>query len=212
MTDGAVEPTVEELLAAAAVATEANAAPKAKKPRTPKLDAEGNAVVKPPRAPKLYAQVNADGTPILDEAGNPVMGEGKPTKAPKEAKLYPQAAEDGTPALFDTGEPVMGPYLTRYKEPKAAKAPRLDADGNPIVRQSNVFPLDAKLFKVEGKGTGYREGSKRKQNFDLIPAEGITVGDYYAAGGGKSVVHTFAVWYVNEDESVRIEVGEPAAE
>ena len=206
MTDGAVELTVEELLAQAAVATEANAAPKAKKPRTPKLDAEGNAVVKPPRAPKLYAQVNADGTPILDEAGNPVMGEGKPTKAPKEAKLYPQAAEDGTPALFDTGEPVLGPYLTRYKAPKAAKAPRLDADGNPIVRQSNVFAPSSTLDKVEGKGTGYRDGSKRKQFFDLV-TPGITVEQFYAAGGGKAVAHTYLVWYVNEDQSVTLTAG-----
>lgn len=185
MTEGA-EKSVEELLAEAAQVTEAATPPKSgRKPRTPKVDAEGNPVEKAEKAPR----------------------------APKEpAKTYPQANEDGTPALDADGNPVMGPYKTRYKEPKAPKAPRLDADGNPITRQSNVFPLDAKVFKVEGKGAGYREGSKRKANFDLIPEGGCTVAEYYEKGGGKSVVHTFLVWYINEDQSVRIEVGEPVAE
>lgn len=177
MTEGA-EKSVEELLAEAAQATEAAQAPKAKRaPRTPKLDAEGNEVPKAEKAPR----------------------------APKaDAKTYPQANEDGTPALDAEGNPVMGPYKTRYKEPKAPKAPRLDADGNPIARQSNVFLTDQVLNKVEGKGAGYREGSKRKQFFDLI-TPGITVGQYYEAAGGKSVGHTYLVWYINEDQSVSIE-------
>lgn len=196
MTEGA-EKSVEELLEEAAVATAAATPPKAKKPRTPKTDA-GTA------EPKQYAQLNEDGTRQLDDEGNPVMGPNKPAKAKKEGKIYPQANPDGTEAKNEDGTSVMGPYATRYKAPKAPKAPRLDADGNPIVRVSNVFLGSQVLNKVEGKGAGYREGSKRKSFFDLV-TPGITVEGYYAAAGGKSVGHTYLVWYINEDQSVSIE-------
>lgn len=210
MSEGA-EKSVEELLAEAAQVTEANSAPKAKKARTPKGDAGADAKPAKEKAPaKTYPVLDAEGNAVLDEQGNPVTTTEKPAKAKKEGKLYPQANEDGTAKLDEDGNAVQGPYATRFKEPKAPKAPRLDAEGNPIVRQSNVFALEARLNKVEGKGAGYREGSKRKANFDLIPEGGITVAEYYEAGGGKAVVHTFLVWYVNEDQSVSVTTGESA--
>lgn len=209
MTEGA-EKTVEQLLEEAAKVTEANTPPKPKKTRTPKADADG-ATPKPakiPKAAKTYPVLDAEGNPVLDAEGNATTTTVKPAKAAKPGKLYPQAAEDGTLATEEDGvTPLMGPYATRFKAPKAPKAPKLDADGNPIVRQSNIFALTSTLDKVEGKGAGYRDGSKRKQFFDLV-TPGITVEQYYAAAGGKSVGHTYLVWYVNEDQSVGITTGD----
>lgn len=79
--------SVEDILAAAATATEA-AAP-TKKERKPKAPAEGSGEPgqgqKEPKAPKvktpkLYPQWNDDGTPMLDAEGNRVMSETKMAK------------------------------------------------------------------------------------------------------------------------------------
>lgn len=121
--------------------------------------------------------------------------EPKAAKEPKAPKLYPQANEDGTQKFEEDGTtPVLGPKETAFKAPKAPRGPR----------GSNVFLDTQVLNKVEGKGAGYRDGSKRKQFFDLI-TPGITVGEYYAAAGGKSVGHTYLVWYISGDQSVSIE-------
>lgn len=132
------------------------------------------------------------------EGGAATAPEAKEPKAPKEkkpAKTYPQANEDGTQKFEEDGvTPVMGPKETAFKAPKAPRGPR----------GSNVYLDTQKLTKVEGKGTGYRDGSKRKAFFDLI-TPGITVAEYYAAAGGKSVGHTYLVWYISGDQSVSIE-------
>lgn len=121
--------------------------------------------------------------------------EPKAKKEPKAPKQYPQANEDGTQKFEEDGvTPVLGPKETAFKEPKAPRGPR----------GSNVFLDTQVLNKVEGKGSNYREGSKRKQFFDLV-TPGITVADYYAAAGGKSVGHTYLVWYISGDQSVSIE-------
>lgn len=121
--------------------------------------------------------------------------EPKTPKEPKVPKQYPQANEDGTQKFEEDGTtPVLGPKETAFKAPKAPRGPR----------GSNVFLDTQVLNKVEGKGTGYRDGSKRKAFFDLV-TPGITVADYYAAAGGKSVGHTYLVWYISGDQSVSIE-------
>lgn len=121
--------------------------------------------------------------------------EPKAKKEPKAPKQYPQANEDGTQKFEEDGTtPVLGPKETAFKAPKAARGPR----------GSNVFLDTQVLNKVEGKGADYREGSKRKEFFDLI-TPGITVAEYYAAAGGKSVGHTYLVWYISGDKSVSIE-------
>lgn len=119
----------------------------------------------------------------------------KAPKEPKAPKTYPQANEDGTQKFEEDGTtPVMGPKETAFKAPRKSGG----------TRGSNVFLGTQKLNKVEGKGAGYREGSKRKQFFDLV-TPGITVDEYYAAAGGKSVGHTYLVWYITGDQSVTIE-------
>lgn len=132
------------------------------------------------------------------EGGTAAPKAAKETKAPKESKApkqYPQANEDGTQKFEEDGTtPVLGPKETAFKAPKAPRGPR----------GSNVFLGQQVLNKVEGKGAGYRDGSKRKQFFDLI-TPGITVDEYYAASGGKSVGHTYLVWYIGSDGSVSIE-------
>lgn len=132
----------------------------------------------------------------LDSAEKPAK-EPKAPEEPKAPKTYPQANEDGTQKFEEDGTtPVMGPKETAFKAPKAKR------EGGP--RGSNVYLESQVLNKVEGKGAGYRDGSKRKEFFDLI-TPGITVADYYAAAGGKSVGHTYLVWYINGDQSVSIE-------
>ena len=78
--------------------------------------------------------------PKLDAEGQPVVRAVRTPKEPKPPKLYPQWNEDGTPLLDFEGQQVM--LETRMKKPKAPKAPRLDADGNPIVGHSRVVPTD----------------------------------------------------------------------
>lgn len=129
-----------------------------------------------------------------DAATPKAAKEPKAQKEPKAHKLYPQANEDGTQKFEEDGvTAVMGPKETAFKAPKAPRGPR----------GSNVFLDSQVLNKVEGKGTGYRDGSKRKEFFDLI-TPGITVAEYYAAAGGKSVGHTYLVWYIGTDGSVSI--------
>ena len=55
-------------------AGESTLAAPAKRVRAPKLDAEGNAIVKAPKAPKMYPQYNEDGSVQTNEDGTPVMG------------------------------------------------------------------------------------------------------------------------------------------
>ncbi len=94
------------------------------------------------------------------------------------------------------------------KAPKERKprAPKLDADGNPIPpkpRQSNVFLESQVLTLNPEKTVSYREGTKRHDFYKLIK-DGMTVGEYYKAAGGKSVGHTYLVWYITADKSVLI--------
>lgn len=144
-----------------------------------------------PPAKKERVKKSLDGAAAEPKAPK----EPKAKKEPKAPKQYPQANEDGTQKFEEDGvTPVLGPKETAFKAPKAPRGPR----------GSNVF-LDAQVLnKVEGKGTGYRDGSKRKHFFDLI-TPGITVADYYEAAGGKSVGHTYLVWYIGVDKSVSIE-------
>ena len=63
-----------------------------KRVRKPKLDAEGQPIVKLAKEPKLWPQYNEDGSPLLDEAGEPVLGTTRMAK-PKVQRLD----EDGNP-------------------------------------------------------------------------------------------------------------------
>ena len=135
--------------------------------------------------------------PKLDAEGNPVV------KAPKEPKQYPVWNEDGTQATDENGELLFS--TERTKKPKAPKQPRLDADGNPIVRRSNVF-LDEQVIRRTEKydSAKARPDSKRGQMLAALE-DGITVGQFYEKMGGKSVAHTFLVFFVNEWEVVVVE-------
>ena len=74
--------------------------------------------------------------PKLDAEGQPIVKAVRTPKEPKPPKLWPQWNEDGSPLLDSEGQQVM--LETRMKKPKAPKAPRLDADGNPIARSRVV--------------------------------------------------------------------------
>jgi len=141
--------------------------------------------------------------PKLDAEGQPVVRAVRTPKEPKPPKLYPQWNEDGTPLLDSEGQQVM--LETRMKKPKAPKAPRLDADGNPIARRSNVYLDDQVIRRTEKAETfKAREDSKRGQMF-AAAVDGITVGEFYEKMGGRAVAHTFLVWFVNEAQVVTVE-------
>jgi hypothetical protein len=131
-------------------------------------------------------------------------GDGEaPQAAPKEPrvrkakgpKMVQATNEDGSLKFEEDGTtPVM------VEAPKAAKkerAPRVDADGNPLPRRANVFLDSQVIHRTElGKTVKYREGSDRQNMFDLMQ-DGITVGEFYAAAGGKAASHRFLVHQVN---------------
>ena len=124
----------------------------------------------------------------------------KEPKAPKEPKVKKEKPmvqatnEDGTPKFEEDGvTPVMVPAPKTKKE----RVPRVDADGNPLPRASNVFLDTQVIHRTEhGKTVKYREGSDRQAMFDLMQ-DGITVGAFYAAAGGKGKSHRFLVHQVN---------------
>lgn len=176
---------------------------------TPKLHADGSRVYGPEKAKKvkpakekkvkLYAQLNEDGTPQLDDEGKPVMGETKPVKPKKEKVVKePEYArgEDGEFLLDEEGNKIPV---------RAARTPRLGPDGKPLPRSINNYGENHVLKLTDlGLKTQYRADSKRGQIFASI-RDGMTVKEFYEANGGKSVSHTFLVWYVNEAKVVEVE-------
>jgi len=154
-----------------------------KRVRKPKLDAEGQPIVKLAKEPKLWPQYNEDGSPLLDEAGEPVLGTTRMAK-PKVAKLYPQYAEDGSPLLDEAGEPVLG--TTRMAKPKVQ---RLDEDGNPIAR-ARVVPSDVEAVLVvnAAKIAGYK--GARADNAKMLE-DGMTLGAFLEAGGDKGFLRFY---------------------
>jgi hypothetical protein len=171
--ENAAEQVSEEVLA-----VEAEAVAPVKRERKPKLDADGNPVVKAVRAPKE-------------------------PKEPKAPKLYPQWNEDGSPLLDSEGNQVM--LETRMKKPKAPRAPRVDADGNPIERRVVAYRDDQVIRRTEkGQSFSPRPDSKRGQMF-AAASDGKTIGEFYAEMGGKSVAHTFIVWFDKVAEVVTVE-------
>jgi hypothetical protein len=151
---------------------------------------------------KSYPQFNEDGTPVLDADGKEVWGPEKSAhkkaKAPRVRKpkvIEYQLDEAGNQVLDEEGNPIPV---------KKVRAPRLDADGNPIPRQSNVY-LDSQVIRLSITNIpNYRAGTKRGDIFASIK-DGMTVGEFYEKNGGKSVSHTFLVWYVNEAKVVDVE-------
>jgi len=154
-------------------------------------------------AEEAVAPKKRERKPKLDAEGNPVVRAVRAPKEPKAPKLYPQWNEDGSPLLDSEGEQVM--LETRMKKPKAPKAPRLDADGNPITRRINVYLEEQVIRRTEkAEEFKARPESKRGQMF-CAATDGKTVGEFYAEMGGKAAAHTFLVWFVNEAEVITIE-------
>lgn len=133
------------------------------------------------------------------DADGQVLEMPKKEKKPKEPKSYPQWNEDGTPMLDENGERVMGPE--KMKKPKVAKQPKLDENGNPIPRRERTVMLDSQVLIVTDAGreasAKFREGTKRRANFDAI-TPGITVGEYFEKTGGRKETATFLIWYIGQ--------------
>ncbi len=183
---------------------------------TPQLNDDGTPVmgatkakrvrVKAATAPKaqkavkpVVYELNEDGSQKLDEAGNPIPIK-KAVKAPKVIQY--QLDADGNQILDEAGNPIP---VT-----KAPRQPKLDADGNPIPRASNVY-LDSQIILRTELADKFapRADSKRGQMF-AAATNGLTVGEFYAATGGKAVSHTFLIWFVNEAKVLEIGVATDA--
>jgi hypothetical protein len=154
-------------------------------------------------AEEAVAPKKRERKPKLDAEGQPIVKAVKTPKPPKAPKLYPQWNEDGSPLMDSEGQQVM--LETRMKKPKAPKAPRLDADGNPIARRTNVYLETQIIRRTEkAEEFKARPESKRGQMF-CAASDGKTVGEFYAEMGGKAAAHTFLVWFVNEAQVVTVE-------
>lgn len=172
---------------------------------TPVLDADGKQVwgleksdytsktpkTKRVRKPKYL--LNEDGTPVLDEEGNPVP---VPKKVREPKVVEYQKDEDGNFILDEEGNQIPV---------KKTRAPRLDADGNPIPKLNNTF-LDSQVIHRTEKGltAKYREGSDRQNMFDAMQ-DGVTVGEFYEARGGKAKSHRFLVHQLNVLQTITID-------
>lgn len=130
--------------------------------------------------------------PKLDAEGNPVVKAVRTPKEPKPAKLYPQWNEDGTPLLDDAGEQVM--LETKMKKPKAAKAsaPRKTAVVYTIngVATSLKDLVDAAIAIVGDIGS--RDGSKRAERVKAFEGAN-TVAEVFAAGGVAKDINRLAM-------------------
>jgi len=130
--------------------------------------------------------------PKLDAEGNPVVKAVRSPKEPKAPKLYPQYNEDGTPMLDEAGEPVMG--TERMKKPKAVKAstPRKTAVVYTINGAvTSVKDLMDATITITGD-IGSRDGSKRAERVKAFDGAG-TVAEVFAAGGVAKDLNRLAV-------------------
>ena len=103
-------------------------------------------------APKMQEKRNADGTPVLDGNGNPVLEPVRDHNGnPKTEKLYEpglrRKMSPDEPIFDENGKPVMEPVLKKNGKPKTVKvsvpllrekkdengAPLLDENGEPVM-------------------------------------------------------------------------------
>lgn len=110
---------------------------------------------------------------------------GEPRVKTVKEKLYVQWNEDGSPMLDAEGNRVKGPV--KMAKPKVAR----EGGG-----QRNVIPDGAVLTLTE-KVAGFREGTKRHQNYAVIK-DGMTAAQYFEAAGPRAETATFLIWYIKE--------------
>ncbi len=121
-------------------------------------------------APKLKSKKNDDGTPVLDENGQPVLEPVLDKNGnPKTVKLYEPVVRqktDADRAVFDeNGAPVMEPVLNKHGKPKKVFgfSPLLqnktDENGNPVIDE-NGEPVREPVLNEKGEP---------KKVFGLIP-------------------------------------------
>jgi len=128
---------------------------KPKRERKPKLDAEGNAIVKAPRAPK----------------------------EPKAPKLYKQWNEDGSPLLDSEGEQVMlETKMTKPKKARAAAGPRMSKRFNISCNGESIAVAGLAEATIDVNSLTAREGSKRAER-EAAFTGAATVQEFYANGG-----------------------------
>lgn len=124
--------------------------------------------------------------------------EAQPTKKSRKPKHVP---ENSAEASSDTA-----PAEKKPRAPRKPRPPKLDADGNPLPKRARTVFLDSQTLRLTEKGinTTYRAESKRGQIFASIK-DGMTVGEFYEANGGKKVASTFLIWFVAEAGVVEVE-------
>ena len=128
--------------------------------------------------------------PKLDAEGQPIVKAVRTPKEPKPPKLWPQWNEDGSPLLDSEGQQVM--LETRMKKPKAPKAQRLDADGNPIKVSRVVPSDEATVLRVDAEKVEKIAKYKvaRADNAKMLE-DGMTLGAFIEAGGDKGFLRFY---------------------
>lgn len=130
-------------------------------------------------------------TPKLDADGQPIV-KPKVEKVAKAPKLYPVWNEDGTPKTNEeTGEQEMS--IVRSARPKKVKPVELDADGNPVKKSkagSRMPDSDSTIIRVFDKEKLEKYTGQRRQFCEMIE-DGMTISEYLNLGGDRGFLRFY---------------------
>ena len=142
---------IADVLAEAQEAVQ-DATPK-KRERKPKLDAEGNPVVKAPKEPKQYPVWNEDGTQATDEEGNLLFSTER-TKKPKAPKA-PKLDADGNPIVRRSNVFLDEQVIRRTEKFASAKAREDSKRGQMLAALEDGITVGAFYEKMGGKAAAH---------------------------------------------------------
>lgn len=142
---------IADVLAEAQEAVQ-DATPK-KRERKPKLDAEGNPVVKAPKEPKQYPVWNEDGTQATDEEGNLLFSTER-TKKPKAPKA-PKLDADGNPIVRRSNVYLETQVIRRTEKAESFKAREDSKRGQMFAAAEDGITVGAFYEKMGGKAAAH---------------------------------------------------------
>ena len=142
---------IADVLAEAQEAVQ-DATPK-KRERKPKLDAEGNPVVKAPKEPKQYPVWNEDGTQATDENGELVFSTER-TKKPKAPKA-PKLDAEGNPIVRRSNVFLDEQVIRRTEKFASAKAREDSKRGQMMAALEDGITVGAFYEKMGGKAVAH---------------------------------------------------------